>query len=258
MNLNQSSKPKGLSGNALRTWGFLFLLLGVAGQGIIQNQILGIGHVSLEELEAAWDADSSIMGLATLALVCQALQCCAAPIFAFLLVEGFTHTSDYHKYLLRVTGLALISEIPYNLAAAGTLVDVSSRNPVFGLALSLLMLKFYAMYPEKSAKHLLIKTAVLLAALVWTLMLGISDGIPLVLLSWVYWVFRKKPSIRNLAGCVMAALCSVVYSLFYIVAPMGVLALYTYNGEPGNRSKGVNYAAYPVMLLTLGLVTKLL
>ena len=37
------------------------------------------------------------------------------PIFAFMLVEGFLHTSSRKKYVLRLTIFALISEIPYRL-----------------------------------------------------------------------------------------------------------------------------------------------
>lgn len=44
----------------------------------------------------------------------------AFPIFAYLLAQGFLHTSDIRKYLSRMALFALISEIPFDLMYNGT------------------------------------------------------------------------------------------------------------------------------------------
>lgn len=252
---NETSRPRGISGNAVRTWGYLFMLMGIAGQSIIQNQILDLGSVTTAELMAAWDADPSIMGIATLALVFQAVQTCAAPIFAFLLVEGFCHSSDSKNYLIRVACVALVSEIPYNLSMGGVWFDFSSRNPVFALVLGLVTMMLYQRYQEPGVKNMAIKGAITLAAILWANMLAISDGNCLILLIATFWGFRNKPNYRNLAGMAACCLCSI-FSMFYLAAPMSVMALYMYNGEPGPRNKAFNYAIYPVALLCFGLVAK--
>ena len=111
MTLNRSDRPSGITGNALRTWGYVFLLMGIAGQSLIQNHLLGVGSVTTTQLMEILNADSSMMILATIALVCQAVSTCAVPIFAFLLVEGFLHTSDWKRYLTRVSLMALAAEL---------------------------------------------------------------------------------------------------------------------------------------------------
>lgn len=253
MNLRNTNKPRGFSANALRVWGFSFLLLGIAGQSIIQNQILGLGSVSTQELLGAMDSNPAIMGLATVALIFQAIQTCAAPLFAFLLTEGLIHTSNKRNYLTRVLLVAVISEIPYNLAMNGTILDFSSRNPVFGLVLAMIAVMLYQRFPEKKFVNVLIKIAITLAAILWANMLGIQDGNCLVVLTATFWAFRNKPTYRNMAGVAAACICSM-FSTFYLASPMAVMALYLYNGESGQRNRIVNYAAYPVVLLCVGLI----
>lgn len=56
----------------------------------------------------------------------------AFPIFAFLIVEGFTHTSNRRRYGISLLILAFISEIPWNLMHTGTLF-FERQNVIFTL-----------------------------------------------------------------------------------------------------------------------------
>ena len=62
----------------------------------------------------------------------------AFPIFCFLLVEGFFHTSNRLKYLLRLTVMCLLSEHAFNLLAASRHLDPGHQNVFMTLAISLL------------------------------------------------------------------------------------------------------------------------
>ena len=43
----------------------------------------------------------------------------AFPIFAFMIVEGYTYTGNLKKYVLRLLCFAVITEIPFNLMVGG-------------------------------------------------------------------------------------------------------------------------------------------
>lgn len=245
-----NTKPTGLSRNALRTWGILIMAAGIIGRSLLQNRILGMGQLTAQQLLEAMQ-DSATMGIATIALILQALETCALPIFAFLLVEGFRHTSNFRNYFLRVAGVAVLSELPYNYAMSGKLLDFGSRNPAFALLLGLVMLYFYRRYEEKSLTNSAIKVVVTVAALLWNGMLGIQHGGCLVLIASVLWVFRRKPMLRNMAGAAAAVVCTMV-SPFYMAAPMSFLTIHFHNGEKGEENRLINYLAYPVLLLVIG------
>lgn len=250
----KEKKVSGLSRNALRTWGLFFVLTGIIGRSILQHQLLGIGQVSGEELLAYMQSSSDAMIFATLALLFQALETCAVPIFTYLLVEGFQHTSDYMKYVLRVAGVAVVSEIPYNLAMSGKILDFGSRNPAFALVLGLIMLYFYKRYEEKSGQNRMIKIMVTVAALIWAIMLQIDTGVCMVIVIAVLWIFRGNSLYQNLAGASASMACGLT-SPFFMASPMGFLLVHFYNGEKGAENRVVNYLAYPVMLLLIGVIS---
>ena len=243
------TRPSGLNSNGLRTWGMLFALGGIISRGILQNEMLGMLNVNGAALLDIMQNVEGAMAMAAVALVLQALETIAVPIFAFLLVEGFLHTSDYKKYVLRVAGLAVLTEIPFNLAMTQNILDLSSRNPVFGVLLCLVLLYLYNRFAEQK----FVCVIVTLAATGWGWMLGIEHCIPMVLMVCVMWIFRNKKMFMGFSGAAVAVLCTGG-SVFYLAAPMGFLVTHFYNGEPGESNKLVSYLIYPVALLITALV----
>lgn len=246
--LGNPNKRTGITVNALRTWGMVFLAAGVIGRGVIQNHILGFAGMNTEQMLQVMESSETAMNYATLSIVMQALEACAAPIFAILLVEGMMHTSDFIKYFTRVLGLALLTEIPYNLAMGKGFLDFGTRNPVFSLVLGMLLIFFYQRYAERGFKNAMIKVLVTIAALIWVRMLKIEFGAPMIVILVVLWGLRAKPMYRNFAGASAAIACSL-FSPFFLASPMSFLAIHMCNWEKGEENRTLNYLMYPGMLL---------
>lgn len=244
-----NTRPTGLSAGKLRAWAMLFVIAGIVGRSILQNRILGVGSISAMELMKLMQESEAAMTAATVALVMQAMETVAVPIFVFLLAEGFKHTGDWKKYFLRVAGLAVLTEIPYNLAMSQKVIDMSSRNPVFGLVLCMILLHLYGRFSKKK----LVCVVMALAGIVWAKMLNVEHGMAMIVMISVIWIFRKKQMFMGFSGMAAAALCTV-FSPFYLAAPMGFLATHFYNGEKGEGNRLINYLFYPAALLAIGLV----
>ena len=244
-----NTKPSGLHAGNLRAWGMLFAIAGIISRSLLQNQMLGMGTRTMQELMELMQASDTAMAIATVALVLQAVETVAVPIFVFLLAEGFRHTSDWKKYLLRVAGLAVLTEIPYDLAMNQKVLEFGTQNPVFGLVLCMILLYLFQRFAGKK----LICVIMALAGIMWAVMLKVDHGVPMLLMICVIHLFRNKKMYMAFSGMAAAALCTGI-SPFYLAAPMGFLAIHFYNGEPGEGNRLVNYLFYPVTLLVIGLV----
>ena len=246
-----NTRPSGLHAGNLRAWGMLFAVAGIVGRSILQNRMLGVGVLSPEELVQMMQASQEAFVIATIALVLQAVETVAVPIFVFLLAEGFCHTSNWKKYMLRVAIMAVLTEIPYDIAMNAKVLEFGAQNPVMGLVLCMVLLYLYRRFAGKK----LICVIMTAAGLLWGIMLKIDHSVPMILMLCIIYLFRNKRMFMGFSGMAAAALCTGI-SPFYLVAPMGFLAIHFYNGEKGNTSRLVNYLFYPVTLLAIGLVAK--
>lgn len=62
----------------------------------------------------------------------------AFPIYAYALVQGHVHTSNYRRYAVRLSVIALLSQVPYQLAFNTTGLNVVATLLVSSLVLRLL------------------------------------------------------------------------------------------------------------------------
>ena len=248
MENNLRKRKHGINGNTLRLWGIVFLVAGIVGRGVIQTHMLGIKGLSSSEVLDILDTMPNAMTLTAFSIGLQIAETCAVPIFAMLVMEGIKNTSDFSAYLKRVITLAVLCEIPFNLALSAKFIDLKSRNPVFGVVLCMLMLYFWKKNEESSKKNTAIKILLAIAMILWSQMLKIDHGSAMIIVVSSFWIFRNNMLMGNFAGAAAAMLCSLI-SPYYLASPMGVLVVHSYNGEKSTNSHKNNYLVYPILLI---------
>ena len=83
-------------------------------------------------------------------LIFNAIGRIAFPLFAFMVVEGYTHTSNIKKYLLRLFIFALISEIPFYILVVNILhADKFAMDVLFTFVFGILALLIWDFKPKK-------------------------------------------------------------------------------------------------------------
>jgi len=191
---------------------------------------------------------------------------------AFFVVEGYRHTSNLKKYLLRICVFALISMPFYMVAIVGAL-GMMWLNIMFTIAFSIIVLLLY----DK------IKIRVLFWLLYALVILPISfmffewsfAGVTMVLL---YHIIRNE-SARRIVPPMFAAISMLLMTGLVAISPSEVseaahplfvnpdflpvmatfpigcaavaFLLKCYNGERGKRMKWLFYAFYPAHLAVL-------
>ena len=168
----------------------------------------------------------------------------AFPIFAFMISEGYVHTSDFKKYAKRLFIFGLISEIPFNLMSAGSFIYPFHQNVMFTLLLGLLSIReidrFKKDFRVKTGIFCLLKVALFL--LIGTV--GFVDYNAMgILVIIAFYVFRdvKFGRLFQLASLVL------LFIVFFKGQGFGVLSMIPiclYNGKKGKNSKILKHAFY--------------
>ncbi len=176
------------------------------------------------------------------------------PIYCFLLIEGIRHTSNWKKYAFRLGVLALISEIPFDLALFGR-ITWGHQNIFFTLLLGLLAVQCDLIY-QKKGNYLYGYIAFLMAGLVaWKA--NTDYGAAGIAMIFMCYYFREQLAILAIGIAGIG---------FYIgmSQPFAVLAMIPislYNGRQGYKNKMIQllwYLIYPVHLILFFILKRIL
>ena len=168
----------------------------------------------------------------------------AFPIFCFLLIEGFYHTRNRHRYLCNLLIFALISELPFEISFLGEIV-FGFRNVYWTLAIGMIMMLLFEKIKERTLEKtnlwffLTIAACAILAEILHT----DYGAIGIIL---VYILYKLRDDRKQ------QCICGAIATAYEITAPIAFLLIYKYNGVRKQKHlKYFFYAFYPLHLLFL-------
>lgn len=167
----------------------------------------------------------------------------AFPIFCFLIVEGFHHTRSHTNYLIRLCVFALPSEIPFDLAFFGTVMDWGHQNVFITLALGLASI--FCLEEMNTKKIYSIPFVLIFAA---SYLVHCDYGIGGVLLICMFYLTRETPWMRLI---LTALILYIFFGAFELYGLIAMVFITFYNGKRGPQVKMLFYWFYPVHLLVL-------
>ena len=200
------------------------------------------------------------------------------PIMSYFVVEGYRHTSNVKKYLLRLFIFGVIA-IPFYPLVFRTFLQL---NIMFSIMLSIIMFMIYDKINKKFLFWLFVFPLILIASLFvdWWVF-----GIIMMIMSYTI----KNESVRRIAPPIVSGALFTIFIVFGIMQLTALQAtpgaqlqaeafanhwgsldiltsnafillgsisaailLKNYNGERGKRAKWLFYIAYPLHFIVLG------
>lgn len=173
----------------------------------------------------------------------------AFPIFCFLLVEGVHYTHDIRRYMLRLGIFAVISEVPYDLAFHGEILEFEGQNVFFTLFLGVMLLYLLEKGGEWPVKVLEVLLFMWIAVILKT-----DYSFKGILLISMFYFLRGYRWIKLAGGALWNFLWNNPIQEYGVFS---VIPLALYNGERGRSMKYFFYVFYPLHLTILFLIFKI-
>lgn len=192
----------------------------------------------------------------------------AFPIFAFLVAEGFVRTRSRARYARRLLIFAIVSEVPFDLLAAGRPVYPFHQNVLwtFLIALGCMQLLEWAKADPRPAVRLVVSAGAVLGGFLAGTAFMVDYFGPGVWMVLAFYFFRGDGWRQRLGqllcllflnGWLLAGQTVSVGGLALPIQAFAVLALpfiWLYRGRQGPHGRAVRwlfYGFYPAHLLLL-------
>lgn len=187
----------------------------------------------------------------------------AFPIYCYMLVEGFFHTRNIKKYILRLFIAALVSEIPFDLLFTRSAFSLEKNNVLWTLLTGLLAMYIMEKIKGVEINNIIVKNL----ARVLIMLIGMTiayychfdykaSGVAAICA--IYYLYGNTRDKRLFALAVAIAILAFMSSTSEVYALVLLVPFYFYEGEKGGNSLALRrffYAFYPVHLAVLYVIS---
>lgn len=223
-------------------------------------QLIAIICMVLDHTARVWVPYDSVLGV-----IMHTFGKVTGPIMFFFIAEGYQHTKNIKKYLVRLGIFALISQVPFSLFINNGSFFPFTGNVLFTLMMALMTLIIYDRVEEEWLKWVMISLLAMVSVF--------SDwGIYGILITVSFGIFKDRKTAFSMYGVVnvLKILVSAFQVSFawwnllpQIISPLLVLGLLClYKGRKGMEKAPrlqkiagwALYAFYPLHLAVLVLI----
>lgn len=181
----------------------------------------------------------------------------ALPMIIFILLEGYHETKDKNNFIKKLAIFAFVSEIPYDLAFQGVILEFGNQNLLFTLLLSILCIRAIDEIGEKYKGKMIniniLNGLVTLAFCFIAAIFGTEMGYVGVLLVVAFHLFRGNKALILVSILIVLGylIGDVIYGLF---ALLSMAFIWPYKGKKGKNVEHLFSIFYPVHLLILFII----
>lgn len=270
---NQSLPKSGMTAEFLKIFAALTMLIDHLAIAVVYKRLLSFVDCEsyLEILKSGGEVSAEVLAsvpehftkLYTYYSAMRMVGRIAFPIFCFLIYEGFTHTKDLKRYLLRLAIVALAAEIPFNMICSiqfeGKICFFypQHQNTVFALLLSLLMLTVLKKLEndeitiQSNIKKMLLQYVAVAAACVIAVLCRMDYAYIGPLFIAVLYFCRQNKTTRLILGALVFLISTRDIATLLAFVPIAMYNGYRFGSK---KLKYFFYIFYPAHLLVLGII----
>lgn len=195
-------------------------------------------------------------GAWTMYLIFSIVGSIAVPLLCYIVLQEFLVSDNKRNDVLTLGMFAMASEIPYDLAVKGKVLEYSTQNLFVGIFIGVAVVWIMDYIFNKVARSAFIKYFLSMLVFILGILLAIITKtyffiFPVLVIACMY-IFREKKMLGPVIGC----FAMTTVSPYYLCSFASLIPINMFNGKIEKKLKNLLPIFYPVHFIILFIVKK--